>query len=313
MLPNLPPPLPGENSLKQSEPNLNVTLEFMAEQDGVLGGRAQVVTFLRALSAEPFEIWLLESGAALKRGDVVMRLRGRFHLFGAHANAIAGVLASCSGWTTFARKLVEAAKPLPVIFRSARTAHAAVLEALERAAVEGGCLPAASEWNRGLAAREFVLLKQDTLRALRAFDATLPQHLPRLTYVDLFHAEADDAVRVALASRNKLNGVVLQMQSDDAAQTLERIKRVHSQLEYAGFPRVKIFLEGMVTPEQIEWFKTKHAPLDGYFVGDQIGAAPPLLFAIELREQDERPIGRRGQTPGVTTSLRLQRVAWKET
>jgi nicotinate phosphoribosyltransferase len=308
MSPNSPPPLAADDLLNVVDPDLTVTLEFMAEQDGVLGGLAEVLAFLRALQPNALQVWMLEPGARLQRGDVVLRVRGLFHQVGIRSRALAGILATTSGWTTAARALVEAAKPAPVLFRGATTVHPAVITQLEQAAVAGGCLGSTAEWNRGLMARELVLLMGDTVRALRALDAALPPEIPRLTYVDLFHDEADEAVRVALAFGNKLGGVVLRAETSDAELTLELARRVRAQLELAGFPRVKLFLDGTCTPHHIAWWKSEHAPLDGYFVGDQIGAAPPLPFAVELRESAEKPLGRRGQTPGTTPSLRLQRV-----
>jgi nicotinate phosphoribosyltransferase len=289
-------------------PDVTATIECMANGGGVLGGVEDALAYLRHNKLN-VDVWALDSGAGLKRGDVALRLRGAYRAFGPHVRALAGMLAAASGWTTAARELVEEAKPSPVIFRGAANVYPAMWAQLERAAVAGGCLGADAVWNRGLLARDVILLTGDTVRALGAFDELLPPDIPRLVWVDLFHDEADEAVRVALAMGDALGGIVLPVQASDAALTLNTVARVRSQLELAGFPRVKIFLDGDISLELLNACRTEHVALDGYFVGEQIGSAPPLSFAWELRERNAQPLGRRGQPQGTTPSLRLKRIA----
>jgi nicotinate phosphoribosyltransferase len=163
-------------------------------------------------------------------------------------------------------------------------------------------------WSRGIVPREMILLVGDTVRAVRAFHAAMPPDIPRLAYADTFYDPPDEAVRVALALSNNLNGIILQAEMSDQAVTLDLLARVRAQLDLAGFPRVKIFISGAVTVEKIRAWKNERAPVDGYVVGDTIGASSPLPVAVEIREGDGKPLARRGQKEGTTPSFRLERV-----
>ncbi len=304
MMPELPLSVVSSDERARASSDAIVTIEIVAAQNGILGGLDQVLTRLRA---QPnLQAWALSPGAALKPGDVTLRLVGAHRATSPLLNALTGTLATLSGWTTAARALVEAAKPALVIFRGAANAHPDLWAQLERAAVAGGCLGADSIWARGLLARDSILLAGDTVRALRAFDATLPPEIPRLTWVDLFHDEVDEAVRVALAFGDKLGGIALPIQEAEPTRTLDQVARIRAQLELAGFPRVQVFLVGNVSVELLQ--ARERARIDGFFVGGQIAAAPPLVFTAALREANGVPLGRRGESFGKTPSLRLKRI-----
>lgn len=290
-------------------PDVTATLEWVAEQKGVFGGPEEATAFLRAHEVRA-QGWALESGASLKRGDVALRVRGAYRALGPHTNAIAGILAVAGGWTTAARALTEQAKPAPVIFRGATNVHPALRAQLERAAVAGGCLGADAVWNRGRLPQDAILLNGDTVRALRAWDAQLPRDIPRLTPVDVFYDETDEVVRVALAVGEVLGGIVLMARETDAAQTLDNFQRTRQQLGLAGFPRVKIFLDGAISVELLDAFQAARVLPDGFFVGEQIAAAPPLLFAVRVRECEDMPLIRRGESRGTTPSPRLKSLTW---
>lgn len=294
--------------LEHIDGELVATIEFMAEHDGVLCGVSEVLVLLRALQLPPLQIWAIEQGSAMKRGDVVMRVRGPYRAYGGAENALAGILAVSSGWATTARGLVEAAKPAPVVFVGANTAHPALAVQLENAAVTGGCAARDSELARGIVPRALILLTGDTLRAVRRFDQFAAPEIPRLVYADLFHDPADEAVRVALALGSRLRGIILQTDGVSKEAHRDVIQRVRAQLDLAGLPRVKIFVQGAVTAQDIQAWKNERVSVDGFLVGDLIGAAPPLPFAVELRECNGKPLARRGQTAGTTPSLRLVKI-----
>jgi len=305
MMPKLPLPIATTNERARTTADAIVMIEIVAAQNGILGGLDQGLALLRA--QPDLQAWALSPGAALKPGDVTLRLIGAHRAASSLLNALTGTLATLSGWTTAARALVEAAKPAPVIFRGAANAHPDLWTQLEHAAVAGGCLGADSDWARGLLARDAILLAGDTVRALRAFDANLPLGIPRLTWVDLFHDEAAEAVRVALAFGDKLGGIALPIQEAEPTRTLDQAARIRAQLELAGFPRVQIFLVGNISVELLQ--ARERARIDGFFVGGQIAAAPPFAFTAALREANGVPLGRRGEPFGKTPSLRLKRIA----
>jgi len=282
-------------------PDVTVIIEFVSQAKGVFGGSAEILARLHELDVQS---WALETGALLQHSDVALRLRGAYRTLSPQCDALAGLVATTSGWTGAAYELAHAAKPTPVIFCGAANAHPVLAAALNCAASAGGCLGADSEWQRGMLARDVILLDGDTTRAARAFDQALPPGLPRLAPIDLFHAEADQAVRVALALGDALTGVAFAAR--DATWTQETLQRVRAQLDLAGFPRVKIFLDGAVSAELVRALDSTRGMVDGYFVGAQIGGAPPLPLTVNVRACNDMPLTRRGQTYGAPPGLRLK-------
>ena len=54
-----------------------------------------------------------------------MRITARYSAFGLYETAILGILSQSTGWATAARRIVEAAAPIPVIGFGARHVHPA--------------------------------------------------------------------------------------------------------------------------------------------------------------------------------------------
>lgn len=288
--------------------NLQTTLEFYAGADGVLSGVDELLAFLVPLYKHRFQLWALDQGAPFARGEVILRLRGHFFQLVPHIQALTGILSASSGWATVARALVNAADPLPVVVSAARTRYPNLYVSLEAALVVGGCVGPDSPWQRGLIPRNLILLMEDTLRAAQAFDRTLPAEVPRMIRVGTYHDEADESVRVALALGDKLGGVVLETEPERNQVSSEQLTRVRDQLNLAGFPRVKIFVGGDVTPALVTAWKETQAPIDGLYAGDALAFAPPIPFTAELQERDGKPIARRGLVPGTTPNLRLKKI-----
>lgn len=266
-----------------------------------------VADMLRARGGQGLQMWALDDGAQINAEEVVLRVRGRFVEYAAHVSEITGNVAAASGWATAARALVTAAQPLPVILTTSQFVLPRALETFEYAAQVGN-ISVVSPLREGLLPRAWIVLMGDTLRAARAFAATLPRETPRLALVDTFHDAADEAVRVALGLGDQLTGVVVEAENAHAENLSDLAKRVRVQLDLAGFPRVKIFVCGEITAARIELWKQDLAPLDGFFVGETIARAAPLPFRAELKESDGKPLGRRGLTPGTTPNPRLKRV-----
>ncbi len=283
------------------------TIEVLPQRDGILCGVQDVIKRLRDLGGHGFQVWTLDDGAMLAPDQVAMRVRGHFLEYSAAVNGIVGLLATQSGWATAARAIVEKADPLPVMLTAPNLILPDALAYLEYAA-QVGRIEIGSLLARGLLARAYLVLRGDALRALRAWDETLAPDIPRLALVGTFHESVDEAVRIALGLGEHLTGVVVQAEAAEDDNLPDMLKAMRQQLDLAGFPRVKIFVNGEVTPERITFWKTNAAPLDGFFVGDSIAAAPPLPFRAELKESDGKPLARRGLTPGTTPSPRLKRI-----
>jgi nicotinate phosphoribosyltransferase len=249
--------------------------------------------------------------------EVVLRIRVRYSTFGMYETALLGMLASQSGWATAARKIVDAASPIPVISFGARHVHPNVSAQMEYAAIVGGCSTAATPAGARLAGKQpsgtmphaMILIFGDTVRAVQAFDKWMSPEVNRIALVDTFRDEAEESLRVAQALSDRLWGVRLDTPSERGRVTPELVKEVRARLDQAGFSHVKIFVSGGVDVERIELFKRANVPIDGYGVGSAISGAPAIDFTGDLKEIDGKPMAKRGRIPGITPNPRLK--MWK--
>lgn len=284
------------------------TIEFTPERDGVFCGVNEVVKLLRELGGHGYQLATLDEGEALIAGEVALRVRGHFLEYGASINHIAGLVATQSGWATVARVLVDAAKPLPVILTAPSLILPGAAPQFEYAAQVGGCLGSDSLLGKGALSRMLILLMGDSLHALKAMDKAITPNVPRLGLVESSHNPVDEAVRLALGVGDHLAGVLVEQQERRDVLTTAFFREMRAHLDLAGFPRVKMYVGGKVTCEQIGMWMREQAPVNGFFVGDSIAGTKPLPFAIELKESDGKPLARYGLTPGTTPNPRLKRI-----
>jgi nicotinate phosphoribosyltransferase len=132
--------------------------------------------------------------------------------------------------------------------------------------------------------------------------------VPRVVLVDTFRDEPEESVAVAQALRERLNGVRLDTPGERGGVTSDLVKEVRAHLDLAGFPWVRIFVSGGVTPDRIREMREAGALVDGFGVGSYITSARPIDFTADLHEIEGKPIAKRGRIPGITPSPRLVRV-----
>jgi nicotinate phosphoribosyltransferase len=258
----------------------------------------------------------LAEGEPFAAKEVVLRITARYSAFGLYETAILGTLSQCSGWATAARRVVDAAAPIPVIGFGARHVHPSVADQMDYASVIGGCIGASTPAGAGMAGlsptgtmpHALVLIFGDTVRAAEAFDRHMGPDVPRIVLVDTFKDEAEESLRVADALGDRLWGVRLDTPSERGRVTPELVKEVRARLDQAGHPHVRIVVSGGMDVERISVFKAAGAPVDSFAVGSAISDAGPIDFTGDLKEIDGQPVAKRGRIPGRTDTPRLQRV-----
>jgi nicotinate phosphoribosyltransferase len=299
-----------------------VVMEVFARDDGILCGAAEVHEFLTAVLGpanghDPAPtVDSLADGDPFVPKEVVMRIEGRYSAFGLYETAVLGTLAQCSGWATAARRVVQAAAPIPVIGFGARHVHPSVADQMDYASVVGGCIGASTPAGARMAGlsptgtmpHALVLIFGDTVRAAEAFDRHIDPEVPRIVLVDTFKDEAEESLRVAEALGERLWGVRLDTPSERGRVTPDLVKEVRARLDLAGHGHVKIVVSGGLDVDRIAVFKDAGAPVDSFAVGSAISDASPIDFTGDLKEIDGRPIAKRGRIPGRTENPRLTRV-----
>jgi len=298
-----------------------VTMEVFSRSEGILCGAEEAIAYLREIfveadgSHDPI-VESLHDGDHFASRETVMRITARYRVFGLYETAILGILASCSGWATAARRIVDAAAPIPVIGFGARHVHPSVADQMDYASVVGGCIGASTPAGARLAGlaptgtmpHALVLIFGDTVRAAQSFDRHIDPDVPRVVLVDTFKDEAEESLRVADALGDHLWGVRLDTPSERGRVTPELVREVRARLDLAGHESVKIVVSGGFDEERIRAFKAAGAPVDSFAVGSAISKASPIDFTGDLKEIDGRPVAKRGRIPGRTENPRLERI-----
>lgn len=299
-----------------------VGMEIFAREQAILCGAEEALAYLRAILGEaeaqdpPAAVESLHDGDAIGPKEVVMRITARYSSFGLYETAILGILSQSTGWATAARRIVEAAAPIPVIGFGARHVHPSVADQMDYASVVGGCVGASTPAGARLAGlaptgtmpHALIIIFGDTVRAAEAFDRHIDPDVPRIVLVDTFKDEAEESLRVADALGDRLWGVRLDTPSERGRVTADLVKEVRARLDQAGHERVRIVVSGGLDLERIAYFKESEAPIDSFAVGSAISDASPIDFTGDLKEIDGRPVAKRGRIPGRTDNPRLQRV-----
>ena len=299
-----------------------VTMEVFAREEAVLCGATEALVYLRqilgpGLAHDPAPVVeSLADGDLIGPKEVVMRIVARYSSFGLYETALLGILSQSTGWATAARRIVEAADPIPVIGFGARHVHPSVADQMDYASVVGGCVGASTPAGARLAGlaptgtmpHALILIFGDTVRAAEAFDRHIDPDVPRIVLVDTFKDEAEESLRVADALGDRLWGVRLDTPSERGRVTADLVKEVRARLDMAGHGHVKIVVSGGIDPERIAYFKAAGAQIDSFAVGSAISDASPIDFTGDLKEIDGKPIAKRGRIPGRTENPRLRPV-----
>ncbi len=288
-----------------------VTAEVFAGKAGVLAGVEEVKNLLAHL---PVQVWALPEGSTFTEKEVVMRIHGVYDDFGIYETALLGMLASSSGWATAARICREAAGSARVVCFGARHVHPAVAPVMERAAIVGGADGASCILGAKLAGREplgtvphaVMLIAGDTVEVARVYQQVMPPEAPVIILVDTFKDEAEESLRVAEALGEKLEGVRLDTASERGGVTPGLVREVKERLRQAGYPQVKVFVSGGITPERIP--PLIDAGADAFGVGSYISGAAPIDMTMDIKEVNGRPVAKRGRIPGLTEAPRLQKI-----
>ncbi|SFR05392.1 nicotinate phosphoribosyltransferase [Desulfoscipio geothermicus] len=288
-----------------------VTAEIFTGGSGVLAGTTEVKNLLAGL---PVEVWALPEGAQIEEKQVVMRITGAYDVFGIYETAVLGALASSSGWATAARRCREAARDKRVVCFGARHVHPAVAPVMERAAIIGGADGASCILGAKLAGQEplgtvphaVMLIVGDTVEVARVYQQIMPPDAPVIILVDTFKDEAEESLRVAEALGDKLQGVRLDTAGERGGVTPGLVREVMARLAQAGYPQVKIFVSGGITPERIPLLI--EAGADAFGVGSYISGARAIDMTMDIKAVNGRPVAKRGRIPGLTDAPDLQRI-----
>lgn len=286
--------------------DVRVRAQFMAKNLpnnwpwAVLAGLEEVFSLYDDLD---INVRVMPEGSFFRPFEPVMEIEGRYLEFGHLETAILGLICQATGVATTAARCRAAAGEKRILSFGARRMHPAIAPMLERNAWIGGCDGVAVGKGAELVGIEpsgtiphvLILLLGDTVEATLAFAEIIDEKIPRISLIDTFNDEKFEAVRVAKALGDKLDGVRLDTPGSRRGDFASIIKEVRWELDLAGFQDVKIVASGGLNEDNL----AELAPLvDTFGVGGAISSAPIVDFSMDIVEIDGKAISKRGVMSG---------------
>ena len=255
------------------------------------------------LVPEGLAVRALTEGALFQADEPVLAIEGRYREFAALETPLLGLLCQASGIATAAARCRVAAGDRTLLSFGARRMHPAIAPMIERSAWLGGCdgvsTIAAAELlgiePTGTMPHALVLCLGDTVRAARAFDAAFGGETPTIVLIDTFQDEKFEALRVAEALGERLDGVRFDTPGSRRGDMAEILRETRWELDLRGHRGVKFYVSGGLDPESI---LELNQVCDGYGVGTYISAARTIDFSLDIVEIDGHPIAKRGRASG---------------
>ncbi len=289
-----------EETLKNDGINPDVVMEVTAsslpDSWAVFCGLADVIALLDGI---PVTVDAMPEGTVFYRNEPVLRISGKYRDFCRYETAILGFLCHASGIATAAAHIRIAAGDRPVYSFGSRRQHPAIAAMIERAAWIGGvdgvsntCAPEGMPVV-GTMPHAFVMCYKKPEDAWRAFDRTAPKSVPRIMLADTYCDEKAESLRAAECGAS---AVRLDTPRSRRGNMRAIIEEVRWELDAHGYDRVKIFLSGGVTREDVIAYRDC---VDAFGVGGAIANAPVVDFAMDIVEIRHEPKAKRGKRSGV--------------
>ena len=292
--------------LRENEINPVVRAEFAVKNlpDGmpwaVFAGLEEVFALLlgRDLNLRGFR-----EGSFIRSNIPIFEIEGRYQEFAQFETAILGLVCQASGVATKAARVRRAAGDKPLISFGARRMHPAVAPVVERSAFIGGCdgvsvIKSAELLGAdptGTMPHSLILLVGDTVEATRLFDEAIDPDVPRISLIDTFQDEKFEAVRVAEALGDKLNGIRLDTPGSRRGDFAQIIREVRWELDLRGYTEVQIVVSGGLDEHTV---RKLHPLVDAFGVGTSIAGAGTVDFSMDIVEIEGESVAKRGKASG---------------
>ena len=305
------------NILRNEGLNPFVTYEIEAISEGVVCGINQIIDLLEnVLPAADRELWALQEGNEVSKGEVVIRIRSRFANFGLYETSMLGTLTSCSSWATAAHNCVVAASGIPVVSFASRSVHPSVAGQVDYSAYIGGCSAVSSiiggkltnTTPSGTMSHSLVLIMGETVRAALAFDRHMEKNVPRVVLIDTFKDEVEEAIQVGKALKESLRGIRIETPPERGGITPSLVEEISLKLKGENIDRAEIYVSGDLSPEDISKYVEEKSPVSGFAIDNYIARGSNIKFRADIKNIDGNDIARRGRKPGINVSSRLNRI-----
>ena len=312
-----------EDVLKKESLNQKVVVEVTASsiKDSPWGIFAGIEDVLELLDGLEIDVYSMPEGSLFQKEDnkgvkiPTIVIIGKYLNFAKYETPLLGFICSKSGMTTKTARIRFAAKDKTILSFGARRAHPAITPVVSYCAYIGGCdgiscILGAEKLGlspTGTIPHSLIILFQDQVAAWKAFDTHVPKEVPRIALVDTYYDEKTEAILAAEAIPD-LAGVRLDTPSSRRGNFKSIIQEVRWELDQRGYTHVKIYISGGLGEEDV----LKYVELvDGFGIGSEISAAPPIDFALDIvalagENGEWKPVAKRGKFSGRKNVLRCE-------
>ena len=296
-----------------------VLMQVTGKSPGYLSGIDEAVAILK-LCAEDWgslTVTALYEGDEFEAWDTVMTIEGPYECFAHLETLYLGVLGRRTRICTNTRRLVEAARPKPVLFFGARQDFWGAQPGDGYAAFAGGAQSVSTDaqaslfGGSGIGTVPHSLIAAyggDTVRASRAF-ATHVQGVDLIALVDY----ENDCVRTSLEVARALEGRLWGVRLDTSENLVDKsiipqmgafkptgvnpplVWNVRNALDAEGFGEVKIVVSGGLDAARVRAFEDEKAPVDVYAIGTAIVHDGRFDFTSDIVAVDGAPQAKVGR------------------
>lgn len=296
-----------------------VLMQVSGKSPGYLSGIDEAVAILK-LCAEDWgslTVTALYEGDEFEAWDTVMTIEGPYERFAHLETLYLGVLGRRTRICTNTRRLVEAARPKPVLFFGARQDFWGAQLGDGYAAYAGGAQSVSTDaqaslfGGSGIGTIPHSLIAAyggDTVRASRAF-ATHVQGVDLIALVDY----ENDCVRTSLEVARALEGRLWGVRLDTSENLVDKsiipqmgafkptgvnpplVWNVRNALDAEGFGEVKIVVSGGLDAARVRAFEDEKAPVDVYAIGTAIVHDGRFDFTSDIVAVDGAPQAKVGR------------------
>jgi len=281
--------------LKEDRHAPRVMMQVFGKAHAYLGGMDEAIAILKLCADDwsALAVRALYDGDAIAPWETVMTIDGPYDGFAHLETLYLGVLARRTRVGTNTRRVVEAARPKPVLFFPARHDHWLVQTGDGYAAHIAGAIGVstdaqASWWGSsgiGTVPHAFIAAYDgNTVLATEKFASYMDSGVQIITLVDYDNDCVGTSLDVARALGSRLWGVRIDTSENMVDQSIlpemgsfaptgvtpQLVWNVRRALDREGFGSVRIVVSGGFTVEKIRAFEDAGVPVDSYGVGSSL-------------------------------------------
>jgi len=296
-----------------------VLMQVTGKSPGYLSGIDEAIAILKLCCEDwgSLTVSALYEGDEFEAWDTVMTIEGPYECFAHLETLYLGVLGRRTRICTNTRRLVEAARPKPVLFFGARQDYWGAQPGDGYAAYAGGATSVSTDAQASLFGGSGIgtvphsliaVYGGDTVRASQAF-ATHVQGVDLIALVDY----ENDCVRTSLEVARALEGRLWGVRLDTSENLVDKsvvpqmgafkptgvnpplVWNVRNALDAEGFGEVKIVVSGGLNAIRVRAFEDEKAPVDVYAVGTAIVHDGRFDFTSDIVVVDGAPQSKVGR------------------